>query len=75
MAATFSILPVGLFPPQEGDAPKRYIQFQQDGVNLGGPDADTVNFVGFVIAVRGTSGTDENTITVTAVPPPPDSSS
>jgi hypothetical protein len=71
----FSIMPIGPFAPQEGDSPKRYIQFQYNGVNLGGPDADTVNFVGYVIAVRGTSGTDENTITVTAVPPPPDASS
>lgn len=66
--ATFSIVPIGKFAAQEGDNPKRYIQFQANGVNLGGPDADTVNFVGLLIAVRGTSGTDEDTVTVTAMP-------
>jgi hypothetical protein len=45
----------------------RYIQFRYNGVDLGGPDADTVDFVGEILAVRGTSGGDENTVTVTLI--------
>ena len=63
---TFGITPVSGFPPAASDDSPNYIQFQWNGVNLGGPDADTVNFVGtgFSLA-RGASGTDENTITIT----------
>ncbi len=63
----FGISPAGGFAPQAPTGWPRYIQFQQDGVNLGGPDADTVNFIGEIVAVRGTSGGDENTVTVTLV--------
>lgn len=63
---TFAITPVTGFPPAAPSDFPRYIQFQWNGVNLGGPDADTVNFVGTGFdVVRGASGTDENTITVT----------
>ena len=65
----FGVTPVGYTPVTDQGFP-RFIQFQYNGVNLGGPDADTVNFLGDIVAVRGTSGTDENTITVTLVPPP-----
>jgi ADP-ribosylglycohydrolase len=63
---TFSISPIGgAFPPVTTEDFPNFIQFQFNGVNLGGPDADTVNFVGAgIIAVRGGSGVDPNTITV-----------
>ena len=61
----FSVTPVGPFPPDESGGFPKFIQFQQDGVNLGGPDADTVNFVGNLIATREPSGVDQNTIVVT----------
>jgi len=60
----FSVTPVGSFPPAEDEGFPRFIQFQYEGVNLGGPDADTVNFVGLIVATRGDSGVDENTVTV-----------
>ena len=59
----FGVSPV--YPGATDNGFPTFIQFQQDGVNLGGPDVDTVNFISPLIAVRGTSGTDENTITVT----------
>lgn len=55
------------FPPAVDTGFPQFIQFQYNGVNLGGPDADTVNFVGDIVAVRGTSGGDENTVTVVLV--------
>jgi hypothetical protein len=53
------------FPPVGSNDFPNFIQFQWNGVNLGGPDADTINFVGdgFTV-VRGGSGVDDNTITV-----------
>lgn len=60
----FSITPVGPFPPSNDEGFPQFIQFQEEGENLGGPDADTVNFVGEgVTATRGT-GEDANIITV-----------
>jgi hypothetical protein len=51
-------------PSQPPASSPQFIQFQFNGVNLGGPDADTVNFVGASFTVtRG--GVDGNTITVT----------
>lgn len=63
---TFGINPVTGFPPAAADDFPNFIQFQWNGVNLGGPDADTVNFVGtgFTV-VRGGSGVGDNTITIT----------
>lgn len=60
--ASFSITPVAEFPPASADDFPNYIQFQADGVDLGGPDVDTVNFVG---NLRATRGTGEATATVT----------
>lgn len=60
---TFGMTPVGGFPPASADDFPNYIQFQEDGVNLGGPDADTVNFTGNVSATRG-EGENANIITV-----------
>lgn len=61
----FSVSPAGPFTPQTDNGFPRFIQFQQDGVNLGGPDIDTVNFISPLIAIRSTSGLDENTVLVT----------
>ncbi len=60
----FVITPAGSGVPSTDEGWPRYIQFRCNGVDLGGPDADTVDFVGEIFAVRGTSGGDENTITV-----------
>lgn len=63
---TFAITPSSGFPTAGTDDFPNFIQFQFNGVNLGGPDADTVNFVGTgFTAVRGGSGVDPNTVTVT----------
>jgi hypothetical protein len=57
----------GMYPgtgwpvPTPDDFPN-FIQFQEDGVNLGGPDADTVNFTGNVSATRG-EGENANVVT------------
>lgn len=60
---SFGMTPATGWPvPTEGDFPN-FIQFQEDGVNLGGPDADTVNFTGNVSATRG-EGEHANLITV-----------
>jgi len=63
---TFGITPAGGFPVANTEDFPNYIQFQWNGVDLGGPDADTINFVGtgFTI-VRGGSAVDDNTITIT----------
>ncbi len=42
-----------------------FIQFQLDGVNLGGPDVDTVNLTTGLTATRGT-GETENALTIEA---------
>lgn len=48
--------------PQAPGVMPQYLQIQYNGVNLGGPDADTINFVGFLVQ-RGT-GAAAQTITV-----------
>lgn len=60
----FTITPVNQAPAEDDGFPN-FIQFQFNGVNLGGPDADTVNFVGSGFTVARGTGDDENTITVT----------
>jgi hypothetical protein len=63
--ATFGITPVSGFPlPQSEDFPQ-FIQFQENGEDLGAPDADTLNFANGVTATRGT-GENANVVTVTA---------
>ena len=59
----FTIQPIDNTPSEDQGFP-RYIQFQQDGVNLGGPDATIVNFTGGLVAVRASSGVDDNTVVV-----------
>jgi hypothetical protein len=61
----FSVSPVGTFPPAEDDGFPQFIQWQALGVDLGGPDADTVDFESGLTATRGT-GENANVITVDA---------
>lgn len=67
--AAFSIAPVGGAPPATDTGWPRFIQFQSAGVDLGGPDADTVDFATGLSATRGT-GENENVVTVVADPAP-----
>lgn len=60
---SFSMTPAQGFPPATADEFPNYIQFQEEGTNLGGADADTVNFTGNVSVTRG-EGENANTITV-----------
>lgn len=60
----FGLTPAGAgFPPQAPDEFPNFIQFQQDGVDLGLPNVDTVDFTGSVSATRGT-GENANKLTV-----------
>jgi hypothetical protein len=63
---TFGVQPVSGFTPATVEDFPNFIQWQWNGVNLGKPDADTINFVGtgFTV-VRGGSGVDDNTVTIT----------
>jgi hypothetical protein len=61
----WSVTPIGAFPPAEDDGFPQFIQWQQGGYDLGGPDADTVDFGPGLVATRGT-GESANVITVTA---------
>lgn len=65
--SAFSVTPVSNIPPPNAEEFPNFIQFQQDGENLGGPDADTLNFVGLK-ATRGV-GENSNVVTVTAASP------
>lgn len=63
----FSITPAQ--PGVPGVAPgtmPQYIQFRYNGVDLGGPDATVVDFVGTGLSVVRGAGVDANKITVTA---------
>lgn len=63
----FSITPVTGVPPPNSDEFPEFIQFRQDGEDLGGPDADTLDFVGLK-ATRGV-GENSNVVTVTGNAP------
>jgi hypothetical protein len=58
----FQVTPAGYVPADPGNFPD-YLQFQQDGVDLGGPDADTVNVTNGLTATRGV-GESANVITI-----------
>ena len=62
----FSVTPAGPFPPPTGNADgfQQFIQWQADGVDLGGPDADTVDIGAGLTATRGT-GENANVVTIT----------
>lgn len=57
------------FPSQAPEGFPNFIQFQADGVNLGDPDVDTVDFVYPLIATRG-AGENSNVVTVTTAENP-----
>lgn len=61
---SFGITPAAGFPPQASDEFPNYIQFQNQGTDLGLPNVDTVNFGRNLIATRGT-GENANVVTVT----------
>ncbi len=62
--ATFGLAPMlAAFPPPGAEDFPNYIQFRAGGVDLGGRDADTVDFVGGVV----TRGTGDNSGVVTVV--------
>jgi len=62
---SFSITPASGFPPQASDEFPNYIQFQNQGTDLGLPNVDTVNFSRNLAATRGT-GENANVVTVAA---------
>lgn len=59
---TFAIAPVSVSQAESGDFPD-YLQFQKDGVDLGGPTVDTVNIANGITATRGV-GEDANVLTL-----------
>lgn len=61
---SFSVTPVGPFNPATDEGFPQFIQFQDEGADLGGPDADTVNFTGSSVNVTRGTGENENVITV-----------
>lgn len=61
----FGITPATGFPPQASDEFPNYIQFQNQGTDLGLPNVDTVNFGRNLTASRGT-GENANVVTVVA---------
>jgi hypothetical protein len=57
----FSITPVAAFPPASSDGFPRFIQFKQDGTNVGDTAVQTVDFTGDVAL---TLSSDGSTVTV-----------
>lgn len=67
---SFGFNPAGNgFPSQAPEGFPNYIQFQADGVDLGLPDVDTVDFVYPLVATRG-AGENANVVTVTSASNP-----
>jgi len=66
----FEFVPMTVAPGQPPVAPgvmPQFIQWRYNGVDLGGPDATTVHFIGdFFLVTRG-AGAEADTITVTTV--------
>lgn len=65
----FGITPTGSGVPATDQGFPNFIQWQSNGMNLGGPDADTVNIGAGITVTRGV-GEQENVITLTAEAPP-----
>lgn len=63
----YQISPVGAFPPAADQGFPRFIQFQQDGVDVGGTTVEVVDFVGDVSLSLSTDG---GTLTVDVAPRP-----
>lgn len=55
--ATFGITPMGGFPPVSDAGFPRFLQFQQDGEDVGDTTVEIVNFTGNVQASVDSSGT------------------
>ena len=54
----FAVVPYGPNPPDTDEGFPQFIQWQYNGVNLGGPDVDTVNVLSpLVVTVSGTTVT------------------
>lgn len=62
----FSITPASGYPPTTPDEFPNFIQFQSGGSDLGGPDADVLNFGDGLSATRGV-GENANKVTVQAI--------
>ena len=61
----FAITAVGGFPPPTAEEFPQFLQWQDNGTDLGLPNVDTVNIVGdSASATRGT-GANANTVTIT----------
>ena len=60
----FSLQPAANANPVTPAEVPNFIQFRVNGVNLGGPDATTVNFAGGMFTVERGTGADANKITV-----------
>jgi len=61
----FSIIPQTDIPPPNAEAFPNFMQLQDQGTDLGLPDADTINFSNGLQATRGT-GENSNVVTVVA---------
>jgi hypothetical protein len=62
--SAFSITPATDVPPPAADAFPNFLTFQNQGTDLGLPDADTLNFSTGLTATRGV-GENSNVVTVT----------
>jgi len=60
----FGITPLAGFAQQAPTEFPRFLQFQNLGIDLGGPDAETLDFEGSLVATRGT-GENSGKVTVT----------
>jgi len=60
----FSVTPLTDVPPPAAQEFPNFIQMQAAGTDLGGPDADTLNFGAGLTATRGT-GENSNVVSVT----------
>lgn len=61
----FSVSPITDIPAPQAESFPNFIQFQASGENLGGADADTLNFSTGLTATRGT-GENSDVVTLTA---------
>ena len=59
----FSVTPVGPFPPVNSEDFPDFLQWQWEGVDVGGTTVDTVNVTGAVTASVG-AGENENVLTL-----------
>lgn len=66
MAQTFALSPINAGQPIAAPQPfPKQIQFRWNGVDLGGPDATVVDFVGEGVSLARGVGDDAGKITVT----------